>query len=79
MVNEYFHIHREFMESSWKQFTGGKFIQVKKGKGVGTRSLDINRAPQHDECLSKAQEFFFPNQTSQFGKLTDMADAYLAN
>lgn len=23
--------------------------------------------------------FFFPNQISQFGKLTDMADAYLAN
>ena len=64
------------VEFAWKQFTGGKFIQVKKGKGVG---LDIYRAPQYDECLSKAQEFFSLNQTSQFGKLTDMADAYLAN
>ena len=67
------------VEFGWKHFTGGKFIQVKKGKGGGTRSLDINRAAQYDECLSKAQDFFFPNQTSQFGKLTDMADAYLAN
>ena len=27
----------------------------------------------------KSTRFFSPNQTSQFGKLTDMADAYLAN
>lgn len=46
------------VEFGWKHFTGGKFIQVKKGKGGGTRSLDINRAAQYDECLSKAQNFF---------------------
>lgn len=67
------------VEFGWKHFTGGKFIQVKKGKGGGTRSVDINRAAQYDECLSKAQNLFFPNQVSQFGKLTDMADCYLAN
>lgn len=46
------------VEFGWKHFTGGKIIQVKKGKGGGTRSLDINRAAQYDECLSKAQNFF---------------------
>ena len=46
------------VEFCWKHFIGQKFIQVKKGKGGGTRSLDINRAAQYDKCLSKAQEFF---------------------
>jgi len=27
------------VEFGWKHFTGGKFIQVKKGKGGGIRSL----------------------------------------
>jgi len=67
------------VEFGWNHFTGGKFIQVKKGKGGSTRSLNINRAAQFNECLSKAQNLFFPNQISHFGKLIDMADAYLAN
>lgn len=67
------------VEFGWNHFTGGKFIQVKKGKGGCTRSLNINRAAQFNECLSKAQNLFFQNQTSQFGKLIDMADAYLVN
>ena len=43
----------------WKHFTDGKLIQVKKGKGGGTRSVNINRTAQYEECLSKAQELFF--------------------
>ena len=47
--------------------------------GEGTRSVAMNRTAQCDECLLKAQELFFPKQTSQFRKLTGMADCHLAN
>jgi len=67
------------VEFGWKHFCSGKYMQVKKSKGGGTRSVAMNRTAQYDECLLKAQELFFPKQTSQFGKLTDMADCHLAN
>ena len=54
-------------------------MQVKKNKGGGTRSVDMNRNAHYDVCLQKAQELFFPKQTSQFGRLTDMTDCHLAN
>ena len=57
------------VEFGWKHCTSGKFIQVRKGKGGGTRSVDVIRAVQYDACLLKAQELFFPNQRSQLGKI----------
>lgn len=45
-----------------------KYMQVKKSRGGGTRSVDMNRTAQYDECLQKAQELFNPKQTSHFGK-----------
>lgn len=67
------------VEFGWKHFISGKYMQVKKSKGGGTRSVDMNRNADYDVCLLKAQELFFPKQTSQFGKLTDMTDCHLAN
>ena len=67
------------VEFGWKHFFSGKYMQVKKRKGGGTRSVAMNRTAQYDERLLQAQKLFFPKQTSQFGKLTDMADCHLSN
>lgn len=66
------------VEFGWKHHNGTTFIQVKKGKGGGNRPTDMERSAHYEECLSKAQECFFPNLSSQDGKFKDM-DAYLAN
>ena len=66
------------VEFGWKHHNGTAFIQVKKGKGGGNRSIDMERSSHYEECLSKAQELFFPNLSSQHGKFKDM-DAYMAN
>ena len=67
------------VEFGWKHHNGtSTFIQVKKGIGRGNRSTDMERSANYEECLSKAQELFFPNLSSQHGKFKDM-DAYLAN
>ena len=67
------------VEFGWKHFSSGKYMQVKNSKGGVTRSVDMNRNAHYDVCLQKAQELFFPKQTNQFGKLTDMTDCHVAN
>ena len=43
------------VEFGWKHFISGKYMQVKKSKGGGTRSVDINRNAQYnDVCLQKS-------------------------
>ncbi|KAJ7380130.1 hypothetical protein OS493_010841 [Desmophyllum pertusum] len=66
------------IEFGWKHYHGGKFVQVKKGKGGGNRSVDMKRIAEYEECLLKAQELFFPKLSSQYGKFTAM-DAHLGN
>ena len=37
------------------------------------------RHAKYEECLLKAQQLFFPNLNSQYGKYSDMDTHYLAN
>ena len=69
------------MEFSWKHHNGTTFIQVETGKGGGNRSVDVERSAlyNYEECLSKAQELFFPNLSSQHGKFKDMDAYYMVN
>ena len=66
------------VEFGWKHHNGTTFIQAKKGKGGGNISIDMERSAHYEECLSKAQELFFPNFGSQHGNFKDI-NAYVAN
>lgn len=66
------------IEFAWKHHLGGKYVQIRKNKGGGNRTVDLMRNAQYDECLKKAQELFFPDMSSQYGIYADM-EARLAN
>lgn len=66
------------IEFGWRHHSGGKYVPIRKNKGGGNRSVELMRNAQYDECLKKAQELFFPNMSSQYGKYADM-EAKLAN
>ena len=67
------------VEFGWKHLINGKYVQVKKGKGGGNRTVGMPRHAKYEECLLKAQELFFPNLNSQYGKYSDMDTHYLGN
>ncbi|XP_078382656.1 uncharacterized protein LOC144665305 isoform X2 [Oculina patagonica] len=66
------------IEFGWKHHLGGKYVQIRKNKGGGNRTVELMRNAQYDECLKKAQELFFPDMSSQYGIYADM-EARLAN
>lgn len=67
------------VEFGWKHYIGDKFVQIKKGRGVGNWKVDMERTATYQECLLKAEEHFFPNSSSQYGTLLDMETPYLAS
>ena len=63
------------VEFGWKHHNSTTFVQVKKGKGGGNWSTDMERSAHYEEFLTKAKELFFPNLSSQLGKFKAM-EAY---
>lgn len=43
------------VEFGQKHFSSGKYMQVKKSKGGGTRSVYMNGTAQYDECIQKGR------------------------
>ena len=60
------------LEFGWKHQVKGTLLHIRKNKGGGNRTAHLLRSCQYKDCLKKAQELFFPDMNSQYGKFTDM-------
>jgi hypothetical protein len=58
------------IELGWKNYNEvqGKYIQMRKSKGGGTRNLSISKSATKHDILHKATELFFPEGQIMIGK-----------